>query len=50
MARGLAVLTDNHVQQAVVDGLLRAGWDVLRAIADPPLVRDPHLTTAAFRA
>ncbi len=32
MARGFAVFTDNHVQQAVVDGLLRAEWDVVRAI------------------
>jgi hypothetical protein len=32
VARGFAVFTDNHVQQAVVDGLLRAEWDVVRAI------------------
>jgi hypothetical protein len=32
VARGFAVFTDNHVQQAVVDGLLAAGWDVVRAI------------------
>jgi hypothetical protein len=32
VARGFAVLTDNHVQQAVADGLQRAGWDVVRAI------------------
>ena len=32
MARGFAVFTDNHVQQAVVDGLVAAGWDVVRAI------------------
>ncbi len=32
MARGFAVLTDNQVQRALVDGLLRAGWDVVRAI------------------
>jgi hypothetical protein len=32
VARGFAVFTDNHVQQAVVDGLEAAGWDVVRAI------------------
>jgi predicted nuclease of predicted toxin-antitoxin system len=32
VARGFAVFTDNHVQQAVVDGLVAAGWDVVRAI------------------
>lgn len=32
MARGFAVFTDNHVQEAVVDGLPAAGWDVVRAI------------------
>ncbi len=32
MARGFAAFTDNHVQQAVVDGLLAARWDVVRAI------------------
>jgi hypothetical protein len=32
VARGFAVFTDNHVQQAVVDGLRADGWDVVRAI------------------
>ena len=32
MARGFPVLADNHVQQAVVEGLLTEGWDVMRAI------------------
>lgn len=32
MARGFAVFTDNHVQQAIVDGLLDRGWDVVRAV------------------
>jgi hypothetical protein len=32
VARGFPVLADNHLQQAVVDGLLAEGWDVVRAI------------------
>ena len=32
MARGFPVLADNHLQQAVVEGLLAEGWDVVRAI------------------
>ncbi len=32
MARRFAVFADNHVQQAVVEGLLAQGWDVKRAI------------------
>jgi hypothetical protein len=32
VARGFAVFTDNHVQQAVADGLVAAEWDVVRAI------------------
>ena len=32
MARGFAVLADNHLQQAVVEGLLAEGWDVIRAV------------------
>ena len=32
MARGFPVLADNHLQQAVVEGLLAQGWDVQRAI------------------
>lgn len=32
MNRGFPVLTDNHVQQALVEGLLSGGWDVLRAV------------------
>ncbi len=36
MARGFAAFTDNHVQQAVVDGLLDKGWDVVRAVDEFP--------------
>lgn len=44
MARGFAVMTDNHVQQAVVDGLQRAGWDVVRSIdVFPERTPDPML-------
>ena len=32
MARGFPVLADNHLQQAVVEGLLAEGWNVVRAI------------------
>lgn len=32
MARGFPVLADNHVQQAVVEGLVTQGWNVMRAI------------------
>lgn len=32
MPHGFPVLTDNHVQQPVVDGLVKNGWDVLRSI------------------
>jgi len=32
VARGFAVLADNHLQQAVVEGLLTEGWDVIRAV------------------
>lgn len=32
MARGFRVFTDNHVQQPLVDGLRRRGWDVVRAV------------------
>jgi len=32
VSRGFPVLTDNHVQQAVVEGLLTEEWDVIRAI------------------
>jgi hypothetical protein len=32
VARGFPVLADNHVQHAVVAGLLSEGWDVIRAI------------------
>jgi Domain of unknown function (DUF5615) len=32
VAQGFPLLADNHVQQAVVEGLLTEGWDVKRAI------------------
>jgi hypothetical protein len=32
VARGFPVLADNHLQQAVVEGLVTQGWDVVRAI------------------
>jgi hypothetical protein len=50
VARGFAIFADNHVQQAVVDGLLAAGWDVVRAIdAFPERTEDAVLLEHAAK-
>lgn len=51
MAGRFPIFTDNHVQQALVDGLRRSGWDVVRAIEVlPEGTKDPLLFEHAAKA
>lgn len=44
MADGFDLFTDAHIQQSIVEGLTRRGWDVERAIdVFPERTKDPVL-------